>query len=470
MDKMKNMTLENIAAACRGQYFGGDEAKKQEVTSITTDSRSAKDGCLFVAIKGERVDGHNFISQVFEKGALCVLTERILSEEEQQAAGPQKSWILVESTLQAVKDIAEFYRQQLDVKVVGITGSVGKTSTKEMIASVLGQKYCVLKTIGNFNNELGLPLTIFRLREEHEVAVLEMGISNFGEMHRLSKIARPDICVITNIGQCHLEFLKSRDGILKAKTEIFDFMAEDGKIVLNGDDDKLSSISEVKGIRPVFFGFEGEREISVDQIESRGLSGISCRIHVRENGREESFGALVPIPGKHMVQNAMAGTAVGRLMGLSLEEIKEGIEKLESLKGRFHIIEHRGMTIVDDCYNASPVAMKASLDILSEAQGRKVAILGDMFELGEDSALLHAGVGEHASKNRIDLLICVGELCRHMAEAAFNSGGCGEVLQVPTLEALLETLPKLAEEGDTILVKASHGMHFEKVVEKLQEI
>lgn len=468
---MKNMSLENIAAACGGRYFGNENKKKQIITSVTTDSRKAENGCLFVAIKGERVDGHDFVSQVFQKGALCVLSERELTAEELGGAGEAAgAYILVGSSLQAVKDIAEYYRQQLDVKVVGITGSVGKTSTKEMIASVLSEKYNVLKTIGNFNNELGLPLTIFRLREEHEIAVLEMGISDFGEMHRLSKIARPDICVITNIGQCHLEFLKSRDGILKAKSEIFDFMAGDGSIVLNGDDDKLAGISQVKGIRPVFFGIESGREIYADNIESRGLSGISCTIHVCEGSGEESFTALIPIPGRHMVLNALAGTAVGRLLGLSLEEIREGIEKLESLKGRFHIVEHAGRTIVDDCYNASPVAMKASLDVLSEAQGRKVAILGDMFELGEDSALLHAGVGEHASDNKIDLLICVGDMCRHMAEAAFNSGGCREVLQVPTLEALLQTLPKLTQEGDTVLVKASHGMHFEKVIEKLQEL
>ncbi|WP_148410605.1 UDP-N-acetylmuramoyl-tripeptide--D-alanyl-D-alanine ligase [Murimonas intestini] len=462
---MKNMSLENIAAACGGRYYGDENKKKQIVTSITTDSRKSENGCLFVAIKGERVDGHDFVSQVYREGALCVLSERELTGDELGG-----SYILVESSLQAVKDIAEFYRQQLDVKVVGITGSVGKTSTKEMIASVLSEKYNVLKTIGNFNNELGLPLTIFRLREEHEIAVLEMGISDFGEMHRLSKIARPDICVITNIGQCHLEFLKSRDGILKAKSEIFDFIAGDGSIVLNGDDDKLAGISSVKGIRPVFFGIESGREIYADNIESRGLSGIQCTIHVCEEKSEESFTVLIPIPGRHMVLNAMAGTAVGRLLGLDLEEIRNGIGKLESLKGRFHIIEHAGRTIVDDCYNASPAAMKASLDVLSEAQGRRVAILGDMFELGEDSALLHAGVGEHASDNRIDLLICVGDMCRHMAEAAFNSGGCREVLQVPTLEALLQTLPKLTEEGDTILVKASHGMHFEKVIEKLQEL
>lgn len=456
---MKNLTLENIAAACGGSYHGSETDRNKEVTDITTDSRKAGEGSLFAAIKGERVDGHSFINQVFEKGALCVLCEK----EPELSEGVTGNWILVGSTLQALKDIAEFYRQQLSLCVVGITGSVGKTSTKEAIASVLSEKYCVLKTLGNFNNELGLPLTVFRLREEHEAAVLEMGISDFGEMHRLSKIARPDVCVMTNIGQCHLEFLHDRDGILRAKSEIFDFLAPDGKIVLNGDDDKLSTITEIKGIRPIFFGIESGREIYADEIQPMGLKGISCRIHVGE----ESFSVVIPIPGYHMVYNGLAATAVGLVMGLTLEEIKRGLEKLEPVSGRFHIIEKNDMTIIDDCYNANPVSMKASLDVLKDAEGRKVAILGDMFELGENEATLHASVGVHAAGNAIDLLVCVGSNSRHMAEAAFETGGCGEVLQVPTLEALLEVLPKLVQKGDTILVKASHGMHFEKVVAEL---
>lgn len=456
---MKNMTLANIAAACGGIYHGNEEDLTKEVTSITTDSRKAESGSLFVAIKGERVDGHDFADSVFEKGALCVLSERELPK----ARG---NYIVTESTLQAVKDIAEFYRKQLNIKVVGITGSVGKTSTKEMIASVLSEKYHVLKTLGNFNNELGLPLTVFRLREEDEVAVLEMGISDFGEMHRLSKIARPDLCVMTNIGYCHLEALHDRDGILRAKSEIFDFLAEDGRIVLNGDDDKLSTLTAVKGITPTFFGVESGREIYADEIEPKGLKGIACQIHTPRG----DFHAMVPLPGRHMVMNALAGTAVGLELGLTVEEIKRGIEKVEALSGRFHMIEHNGMLIVDDCYNANPVAMRASLDVLKDAEGRKVAILGDMFELGENELELHAGVGVHASKNAVDLLICVGERSRYMAEAAFEDGGCGEVLSIPTLAALVETLPKLVQSGDTILVKASHAMHFEKVVERLQEL
>lgn len=456
---MKNLTLKHIAEACGGVYVGSPENEIQEVMSITTDSRKAEEGCLFVPIKGARVDGHDFIPGVMEKGALATLSEKDMGEQ-------PFPYIIVESSLQAVKDIAEYYLQQLAIPVVGITGSVGKTSTKEMIAAVLSQKYQVLKTQGNFNNELGLPLTVFGLRPEHEIAVLEMGISDFGEMHRLAKIARPDTCVITNIGLCHLEFLKSRDGILKAKTEIFDFLKEDGHIILNGDDDKLITVEEVQGIRPVFFGIDNHQGIWADEIESCGLKGISCRIHVGE----ESFFVLVPIPGRHMVYNALAGTAVGLTYGLTLQEIKKGIESLQSLGGRFHIIEAGGKTIIDDCYNANPVSMKASLDVLQDALGRKVAILGDMGELGKDEVNMHHEVGVYAAARDIDMIVCVGELAKEMAQAARLAAPAKEIHYLESREKLSEALPGLIQKGDTVLVKASHFMGFEKVVEELKEM
>jgi len=456
---MKNMSLANIAGACKGIFYGTEEEKKREVSEITTDSRQVTAGSLFIAIKGERVDGHDFIEEVFEKGVLCIISEQRLSE----AAG---AYILVESSLQAVKDIAEFYRQQLDIKVIGITGSVGKTSTKEVIAAVLSEKYRVLKTLGNFNNELGLPLTIFRLREDDEVAVLEMGISDFGEMHRLSKIAKPDICVITNIGECHLECLKDRDGVLKAKSEIFDYLAKTGKVILNGDDDKLATIKEVKGIPVTHFGIETVRAVHATEIKMQGLAGISCELHA-EN---EKVKVLIPIPGYHMVLNALAGAAVGKSLGLSMTEIKSGIEKLESLGGRFHLIETGKITIIDDCYNANPTSMKASLDVLKEATHRKIAILGDMFELGENTSYLHETVGVKAAKNKIDLLVCVGDMSKHIAQAAVKAGGCKEVVALKDLEDLRLHLPKLIRVQDTILVKASHGMHFEHVVAELEKL
>ena len=319
---MKHMSLKEITAACHGSYYGDESLLAKEVQGVVIDSRQVEADYLFIPIRGMRVDGHKFIPQVMENGALCTLSEEVLPD----AAYP---YIVVESCTQALKDLAEHYRSHLDIKVVGITGSVGKTSTKEMIASVLEQKYQVLKTDGNFNNEIGLPLTIFRIREHHEVAVLEMGINHFGEMSRLAKIAKPDICVITNIGFCHLEFLIDRAGVLKAKTEVFDYLTDNASVILNGDDDMLATVENVQGKKPYFFGLNKAVDLYADDIRGLGLAGTSCIIH---NGKE-SFEAAISIPGNHMVYNALAGAAVGYALGLTSEEIKNGIEEI----GRAHV-------------------------------------------------------------------------------------------------------------------------------------
>lgn len=456
---MKNLTLENIAKAVNGVYHGPDAALTKEVQSITTDSRTVEAGSLFVPIVGERVDAHKFIPDVMAKGALATLSERELEDADYP-------YIQVESSLTAVKAIAEFYLQQLNIPVVGITGSVGKTSTKEAIASVLKQKYRTLKTQGNFNNELGLPLTIFRLREDDEIAVLEMGISDFGEMTRLTKIAKPDTCVITNIGTCHLENLGDRDGVLRAKTEIFQSMNQNGHIVLNGEDDKLATIKEYNGIKPVFFGLDDHCDVYADEIEDKGLKGSTCRIHLGE----QTFSVLVPMPGIHMVLNALAAAAVGRIYGLTTDEIKKGIESIEAIKGRFRMIETENLLIVDDCYNANPMSMKASLDVLHHGNGRRIAILGDMGELGENEAALHREVGVHAAQCGIDGCVCVGDLCKEMAQAAKETNPDFNVIHVDTREELLNHLSSYVQKGDTVLVKASHFMKFEEVVEALQKL
>lgn len=490
---MKNMTLRRIAECCGGILHMKNGTGEEEIQSVVTDSRKAGEGSLFAAIKGERVDGHSFIPQVFAQGALCVLTEQELAPETKGA------WIKVLSTLQALKDIAEYYLRQLDIPVVGITGSVGKTSTKEMIAAVLSQKYRTLKTLGNFNNELGLPLTVFRLREEDEIAVLEMGINHFGEMHRLAKIARPDTCVITNIGQCHLEFLGDRDGVLRAKTEIFDFLKPEGHIILNGNDDKLIQVQQAAGVEPVFFGLQaaperngsegsaesrdretageipgrgqadlvlppGGLDIYGDEIKSQGLSGISCRIHTPKG----AFQVLIPIPGEHMVYNALAGTAVGLTYGLTLEEIRAGIESLQPLSGRFHIMNGQKYTVIDDCYNANPASMKASLEVLQDGTGRRVAILGDMGELGAEEKDLHRQVGVFAGTCRIEKLITVGSLSRELEAGARGENPKLLTSHYDTLEELLEHLDTELEQGDTVLVKASHFMEFPRIVEALE--
>lgn len=262
---MENMTLKKIVQACGGTYTGKEEEEKA-VAGFVLDSRQVEPDFCFIATKGERVDGHSFIPDVLAKGAACVVCEYI-------PEGIEGNFILVKDSFQALKEIAEYYRTTLTIPIIGITGSVGKTSTKEFIAAVLSEKYNVLKTEGNFNNEVGVPLMILRIRKEHEIAVLEMGINHFGEMHRLSKIVKPDTCVMTNIGECHLEFLKSREGVLRAKSEIFDYLNEYGTVYINGDDDMLRRIERVKHKRPVTFGVGYRNDYCAEQLRNSGLSG-----------------------------------------------------------------------------------------------------------------------------------------------------------------------------------------------------
>lgn len=457
---MRHLTLENIAKVCDGTYFGDSGQQAKEAAGVVIDSRKVEKDYIFIAAKGERTDGHSYIPKAFEKGALCVVCET----KPEQPAGP---YILVRNSFQALKEIAEFYREQLKLRVVGITGSVGKTSTKEFIAGVLAEKYRVMKTEGNFNNEIGLPLTVLQMREEHEAAVLEMGINHFGEMRRLSKIAKPDICVITNIGQCHLEFLKSRAGILSAKTEIFDYMAEDGYACINGDDDMLQTISEVNGRKPVTFGMGGGNCVYADNIESRGLFGSVCTIHTQDN----AFPVRIPLPGRHMVMNALAASAVGGLFGLTAAEIAEGIRKVKAVGGRSNIIKSDNYVIIDDCYNANPVSMKAAIDLLMYAAGRKVCILGDMGELGENETAMHEEVGRYAAAAGTDCMIFVGKHADIMKQGAGQgTPPAPENQKRQTVycfadkEACLETLAGILQPEDTILIKASHFMGFDEIV------
>lgn len=453
---MKHMTLSEIADACCGIYCGDPAFLDCEVSSVAIDSRKVVKDTLFVAIKGARVDGHSFIPQVMEAGALCSLSEQDLGDVDYP-------YIRVSSCTEALKDLAEHYRRSLDIKVVGITGSVGKTSTKEMIASVLSEKYNVLKTEGNFNNEIGLPLTVFNIREEHEVAVLEMGISHFGDMKPLAKIARPDVCVITNIGYAHLENLGTRDGILKEKSSMTDYMNPKGSVIFNGDDDKLKSYNSRDGRTPVYFGLTSSCPFHVENIERKGLKGTYAEF-VTPTSR---FHAHISIPGDHMIYNALAGVAVGYALGMNNEEIARGIEKLVPIAGRNNLIEAKHYTIIDDCYNANPVSMKSSLLVLADALGRKVAILGDMGELGAKEQELHWEVGSYAASLDIDRFLVVGPLAKNIADGILAEYPNADVVCYDSLQEILHDLGRQLQKGDTILVKASHFMHFEKLVEQL---
>ena len=461
---MKNLTLVNIAKACGGALFGRQDDLR-EAACVVIDSRKMKAGGVFIAAKGDRVDGHDYIPQVKDMGALGVVCEKA-------PEGCDIPYILVRDSYQALKDIAEYYRKCLSIPVIGITGSVGKTSTKEMIAAVLSQGFHTLKTDKNFNNEIGLPLTVLQIMPEHEAAVLEMGISDFGEMHRLSKVARPDVCVLTNIGQCHLENLGSREGILRAKSEIFDFMNSEGQIFVNGDDDMLIRVHGKEGHSPVRFGLGTNNQVYASDIENKGLLGSKAVIHMGG----ESFSAEVPLPGIHMVVNALAAAAVGKHLGLTTEQIRKGIARVKAVEGRSRVISTPSYTMIDDCYNANPVSMKAAIDLLAMAVGRKVAVLGDMFELGDREKELHGEVGAYAVEKDIDVLLCTGELCHSMYEqaCAMKKAETGEMNSIEIYyftdrETLLQELGRVLKAGDNILVKASHGMQFEKVVSYLEQ-
>ena len=481
---MKEMTCLEIAGVCKGKFFGTEEEGKKIIAGIGIDSRKIEKDWVFGATVGERADGHSFIPQVFEKQAACVISERTL----ENPAGP---YILVESTFQALKDIGAYYRSLLDIKIVGITGSLGKTSTKEMVAAVLSEKFKVQKTFKNLNNEVGVPLTLFSIGKEHEAAVVEMGISDFGEMTRLGKMVKPDVMVITNIGQSHLENLKSRDGILKAKTEVFNEMDDSSEVVLNGDDDKLSAISQVHGKKPHFFSMENtEAEVYATDIVSQGLFGSDCILHIGE----ETIKVHVPLPGGHMVLNAIGAAAVAAVLGLTPDEIARGIAKAKAVEGRGELIRANGYTIIDETYNANPASMRAAIDLLAMANTRKVAVMGDMFELGQNTEVLHRRIGVYCIQKNIDVIVCIGELARHMAEGAKEEsalekerkmesgrkaydgeGGAKEkdaaekseteIYYFENKEMFLERLSGILKPEDAVLLKASHGMEFGRLLE-----
>ncbi|MEE0956532.1 MAG: UDP-N-acetylmuramoyl-tripeptide--D-alanyl-D-alanine ligase [Ruminococcus sp.] len=447
---MKHFTLEEIAAACGGQYVGSDDLRQTYITSVERDSRNIQNGSLFLAIRGEHVDGHDFIEQCFEKGAVCAVCEKL-------PENPSKPCIVVPSTLEAVKKIAKAYREKFDIPIVGISGSVGKTSTKEMLYAVLSQKFKTHKTQGNLNNELGVPLTLLAMPEDAEAAVIEMGISGFGEMSRLAQMVQPTVCVLTVIGNCHLENLGDLDGVLKAKTEMFDYAREGAAFILNGDDDKLKTVTEVNGVKPIFYGMMNENAYHAINIKNNAEKGVACTLCFKQ----KQLDVVIPAIGSYMVSNALAAVAAGDLLGLTDEQLVAGVQAYQTVGGRANVINTGKIRIIDDCYNANPNSVKASIDTLKNFDGRKVAILGDMKELGKEEQKLHFEVGQYAKAQGIDLIIAVGPLALELAKGA-------EGLWFATIGDLDSDINSLIKNKDTVLVKASHSMQFDKIVESLK--
>lgn len=464
---MIDLKIKDIVNICEGELVlphnvNIEELDEKKPEGFVISSLEVKKDYIFVASKGENTDGHKYIPNAFEAGALAVICERVPED----ADGP---CIVVKDSLAALIKLAHVYRDTFDIRIVSIVGSVGKTSTKEFIASVLKQKYNCLKGEGNHNNMLGLSLEVLRFTRDLEMAVLEMGISDFNEMTELAKFIRPEMVIFTNVGECHLDNLGDRDGVLKAKSECFDYMQPNGYVILNGEDDKLDTIASVNGKTPYRFGL-GSQDAYAKNVKINGIYGTDVTICTNMSSAQE-FDAHITIPGVHMVGNALAATVAGLVYGMDIQDIKKGIEATTALLGRSNVIQTSRYTVLDDCYNANGKSMKAAIDLLKTANGRKVAVLGDMFELGEKSEEIHRGIGAYAASNGIEVIICTGKNSKAMYEAAMGELMCEmqEIIYCENLNALKERLPLVLQDGDNILVKASHGMKFAEVVKLLTE-
>ena len=453
---MDKMTVEQAVNACAGEFKGDRGFFDREITSLVTDSRKVIPGGVYGAIKGERVDGHGFIGSAFDAGAFLVVGEKDFDPKDNGI------YVKVPSTVEAVGRIARDYMQMLDIPVVGITGSVGKTSTKEVIAAVLAQEYVTGKTLGNHNNEIGLPLTCCEMDSETEVAVLEMGISAPEEMDYLTGIVQPEVAVITNIGVTHMEILGSREGIFEEKSKIYKNIPKEGLVILNGDNDILSQVKDTPAGKPLFVGLEDKNDIYAEDIREEGLSGSSFIIKGLNCGDLEVH---IPIPGRHMVTNALAAAAVGEYFGLSAGSIQKGIASVETVSGRTNIRQVNGITVIDDSYNASPVSMMSAIDTLCLADGRKICVLGNMYELGDDSLKMHRQVGEYAASKNVDVLFTCGDMAKEIAEGA--KGRVGDIRCFDDNEALVKELEAVLREGDAVMIKASNSMKFGDVAKAL---
>ncbi len=465
---MIQLTITEILEATEGVLLRGHS--DTAISGVSTDSRKAGPGYLFIPLKGERYDGHDFIQGAFESGASAALTERSPADIYNAVAGQDaqagdKILIKVGNTLKALQDIAAYYRSKFPIPFVGITGSVGKTSTKDMVACALGAGYNVLKNEGNLNNEIGVPLTIFNLEDYHEAAVVEMGMSGVGEISTLTGIVRPKVGIITNIGISHIEKLGSRQNILKAKLELLEGLQPDGLLILNGDDVMLSGVKDLLNVRTVSYGLEEGVDYQAYNVRSRGENGIDFGITI--GGRE--YNVHLPTPGVHNVYNALAALAAGHELGIDIPELIRGIAAYSPGSMRLNIIKANGITIINDVYNASPQSVKAAIDVLDELEaGRRIAVLGDMLELGEWSVDAHLETGHNAAGSRADIVITVGKAAADIARGAVEAGFPPEnTVMTESNKQAMDYLGRIISKGDAVLVKGSRGMKMEEIVNGL---
>jgi len=459
---MEAVLLRDIVEAVGGTIIGGPCDLDQTVKYVDTDSRNIHEGGLFVPLEGEHFDGHSFINNALESGAAGCLTAR-----DRETYLPGKFYIKVRSPRRALRDLAKYYKSKFDIPFIAITGSVGKTTTKDMVAAALGEKFRVLKTDGNFNNDIGLPLTILRLNSEHQICVLEMGMNHPGEIEYLSSIVEPDVAIITNIGDSHIEHLGSRENIFKAKCEVFEHLKPDGFAVLNGDDPFLRPLKETLPFKTITCGMGEGLDYTAYQAESDGESRMICGVRTPNS----QFAMTIPALGAHMVYPALIATAVSEKFGLTAEEIRRGVQRFLPTKMRMNIIRRGGdITVLNDAYNANPQSMRAAAAVLGSLpkERRKVAVLGDMLELGVNSGAFHHAVGEYFAETGVDCVIAIGHLAAKIAEGA-SKGGVPQVYYFENQEEARGAILRELRAGVSILLKASRAMAFEKLAQFIIE-
>ena len=461
---MKDLSIKNIIKATKGKLLVGNE--EYVCMSYSKDTRTIKEGDCYIGIKGATFDGNLFWEKALENGASTVIVQNVEIEDEKLKKWSDKNIIKVEDTLEALYSIARYKRSLYNIPVIAITGSVGKTSTKDIVANVVSKKYKTLKTEGNNNNNIGLPFTILRLQDE-EVAVIEMGMNHFGEISLLTSIAKPTICIITNIGTSHIGNLGSRENILKAKLEILEGSRKEA-VIINNDNDLLHKWYEEnkENYNIKTYGIKEQSDIMAKEIKlEENKSTFTCKI----NNTEEKIN--VPVGGEHFILNALCAITVGEVLKIEEDKIKKGIENFELTKKRMDIVElEKGIKIINDAYNASLESMTASLKVLSEFKERKIAVLGDMFELGDFSEELHKKVGKEVIKNNIDILIACGENARYIADVAKENIDKENVYYLRKTEEIKPLLEKIVKDNDVILFKASNGMKFYEIAERMVDL